>query len=63
MKKEYDKIIKIQLCVIIITVLAILVQMIMSVYNIQEGFLLASWFVGICVGTGFGIITSKRVLL
>lgn len=63
MKKEYDTIIKMQLAIIIITVLALFVQMIMSMYNIQEGFLLASWFVGIFVGTGFGIIMSKRVLL
>lgn len=63
MKKEYDTIIKMQLAIIIITVLALFVQMIMSMYNMQEGFLLASWFVGIFVGTGLGIIMSKRVLL
>ena len=63
MKKEYDTIIKMQLAIIIITVLALFVQMIMSMYNMQEGFLLASWFVGIFVVTGLGIIMSKRVLL
>ena len=62
-EKEYDTIIKMQLAIIIITVLALFVQMIMSMYNMQEGFLLASWFVGIFVGTGLGIIMSKRVLL
>lgn len=63
MKKEVDKLRKIQGAVSIITALAILAQIIMSIYNIEQGFLLATWTVGIFLGIGFGIIIAKEVLL
>ena len=63
MKKEVDKLRKIQAGVLIISMLAILVQIIMSIYHIEQGFLLACWTVGLFLGIGFGIIISKEVLL